>query len=483
MKRFQFIFLGLLFLLSACDLLKKEPLTSITPQNFYSNASDAESALNAAYDAMQATAYYGQNMNVVGEMPSDNVTSTNGDVSYLENITWTPQSGFPNGIFNQAYVTINRANAVLAHVPDVEMDESRKKEILGEAHFIRGLSYFNLVRLYGGVPLRLEPVNSGDPSTVNIKRASVDSVYAQIIQDLDSAEQMAPDTPSDPAIARGQATSGAAAAIEAKVYLYRRNWQKTIEEARKVLANPLYSLLPNYDNLFPPDNSRESIFEIQYVGNPDYGFVLPDLLMPAPPASYSFPKFNIPTDAFIEGYVDTTNDQRFAYNGSSNVSFLNQPGQGNDAGYFVWKWRSSGNFFNSSDNYTVIRLADVKLIYAEASNELNGPNSKAFEQLNDVRTRAGLPAVGSGNYPTRQALRDQIDRQRRLELAFEGQRWFDLLRYARQELATGNEGLHKVTALDIIKKKRGSRDETYLLFPIPQDEINNNTEIKQNPGY
>lgn len=121
------------------------------------------------------------------------------------------------------------------------------------------------------------------------------------------------------------------------------------------------------------------------------------------------------------------------------------------------------------------------LMYAEASNEQNGPNQEALTQLNAVRTRAGLPALTLAAL-TKQTFRDEVDRQRRLELAFEGERWFDLLRYARHTQADASV-THRVTALDIIQQVRGTRDANYLLFPIPQNEINNNALIQQNPGY
>jgi hypothetical protein len=170
------------------------------------------------------------------------------------------------------------------------------------------------------------------------------------------------------------------------------------------------------------------------------------------------------------------------------VSYLDSKpgrnGNNNDAGPFVYKWRSIGNGFNSVDNTYVLRYAEVLLNYAEASNEQNGPNGDALAKLNQVRQRAGLAALtaASPQALTKQTLRDEIDRQRRLEMAFEGERWFDLLRYARQTIADGGVR-HAVTALDIIQQQRGSRDVNYLLFPIPQNELYTNPLVQQNPGF
>ena len=156
----------------------------------------------------------------------------------------------------------------------------------------------------------------------------------------------------------------------------------------------------------------------------------------------------------------------------------------NDRGPFVYKWTSIGNGFNSVDNCYVLRYAEVLLSYAEAVNEQTGPSADVLAKLNLVRQRAGLAAltVTSPQALTKQSLRFEIERQRRLEFAFEGERWWDLLRYARHTLADAG-AIHTITALDLINTKRGSRDQNYLVFPIPQTEINTNPQLKQSPGY
>jgi hypothetical protein len=158
-------------------------------------------------------------------------------------------------------------------------------------------------------------------------------------------------------------------------------------------------------------------------------------------------------------------------------------GTGNDDGPFVYKWPGNPNGFNSPDNTYVLRLADVLLMQAEAANE-QGDIASALGPLNKVRERAGLTAltVASPQAATEATLRTEIDLQRRLELAFEGERWFDLLRYARHEMAQPSVN-HPVDALNLIEEKLARRDENYLLLPIPQQETNNNPNIQQNPGY
>jgi hypothetical protein len=481
-----------LSLLASCDFLKKDPLPSITPENFFKTSDDAEASVTAVYDALQGTGAYGQDLNVMGEMPSDNCTSANGDVIPLDIFTWNPTSSQVYNVYRQMYLGINRANIVLKYVPTVTMDTTRRSQIQGEARFVRALCYFNLVRAYGGVPLRLEPTETSDPSVINLPRATPDQVYAQVVADLERAAiQMRSANPN-------RATKNSANALLARVQVTQRNWAAAQTAANKVITAGV-TLNSTFKSLYPAENKgAESLFEIQYAGSADGGNLLPDLLLPSPLATYSFPKFNIPTTELL-AYADTVNDRRWAYigpirGGSGNAligrdhaSYIDgkNKSSANDAGPFVYKWTSIGNGFNSTDNTYVLRYAEVLLNYAEAGNELSGPSTDVLAKLNLVRQRAGLPALtlASTQAVSKQALRNEIDRQRRLELAFEGERWWDLVRYARQTQADAS-ATHAVTALDIIAQKRtGARDANYLLFPLPQAEINTNPQLQQNPGY
>jgi hypothetical protein len=492
MKKIVIPALSALAFLASCNFLQKEPLGSITPENFFQSGDDAEAALTASYDALQGTGAYGQDLNVMGEMPSDNCTSTNGDVNAMDKIIWTPTTSQVGNVYTQGYQGINRANIVLKYVPTITMDTVRRSQILGEARFIRALNYFNLARVYGGVPLRTTPTESGLPADVNLARATTDQIYDQVVADLQRAAiQM-------PASNTNRASKNSANALLARVQLTRRNWAAAQAAAAKVLASNI--TLGSFDALYPAENrGSESLFEIQYAGSADGGNILPDLMLPSPLATYSFTKFNIPTAELI-AYADTTsNDTRWKFSnivtaasgkvvGRSHVSYIDgKPGpggNGNDVGRFVFKWRGIGNNFSSADNTYVLRYAEVLLAYAEAVNEQTGPSTDVLSKLNLVRQRAGLDALSlaSPQALTKQALRNEIDRQRRLELAFEGERWFDLLRYARHNAVEA--GAHTVTALDIIAQQRnGTRDANYLVFPLPQSEINTNPLVQQNPGY
>lgn len=513
MKRYIVLLIFAVLLAGCSDVLEKTPLASVDPATFFETGDNAEAALASAYDALQPDTYYGWPMNSIGELPSDNATTGNADVTPLDEINWNSSTGVVSNLFRQAYIGINRANAIIKYVPGIDdMVTDRRDQIVGQAYFLRALHYFNLVRLYGGVPLRLDPTEAAEGST--LPRASEDEVYAQIVSDLQQAESLCGESYGSAELDRAYATKTAANALLTKVYLTRREWQGALDAATKVLASTNYSFTPDFRSLFPVENQQESILEVQYTGTAnDGGNAMPDLMLPSPPASYSFPKFNIPTAEIVE-YADTatTHDKRWTL---ASRSFVTVPdgsdantfpdtttvvddhvtirdyypygsapgsGSGNDLGYFEFKHLGETNFFNSPVNYVIIRLSDVILMYAEASNELNGPNDDALEKLNMTRNRAGLPSLTVGDVPSKEALRDAIDRERRLELAFEGERWFDLLRYARHEAADGSQ--HAVTALDLIEQKRGTRNTDFMLFPIPLEEMNSNPQIgEQNPGF
>lgn len=494
MKKPLITFLALALLVGGCSKdLDKAPLPSITPENFFKNADDAEAALAAVYDVLQnGDGGFGNDIICAGEMPSDNCTSVNGDVTDLDRIAWTPQTTQVRRIFAVIYTGLNRANAVLKYVPGIAMPDARKNQILGEARFLRALNYFTLVQLYGGVPLRLDPVESADPAVTNLARATAEQVYAQVLADLTEAEQLTPASYGSPNADRTRATKAAVNALQARVLLTQRQWTAAQAAAAKVVAlASTYPLASSFNALFPAENNRESIFEVQFSGTAtDGGNSLPDLILPAPPAYYAFDKYNIPTAELIT-YADTLNDLRWKYVGTvtglrNHVSYVDSkvPGGGNQ-GPFAYKWRTTPVLaFNSPDNTYLLRYAEVLLTYAEAANEQAGPTADALGKLNQVRQRAGLAALtlASPQAATKAALRNEIDRQRRLEFAFEGMRWFDLLRYARHTQADP-AAQHAVTALTLIQQKRTTADANYLLFPIPQNELNVNKQAVQNPGY
>lgn len=492
MKRYKFYIYIILILtgvsFTACKkVLEKPPLTVITAKNYFKDGDDAESGIVACYDALQDDSYYGSVLNILGEMPSDDVSSENADVFTLEKIQWTATTSQPGRLFLIAYKGINRVNTVLKYVPGITrgLTEQRKNQILGEAHFLRALHYFNLVKCFGDVTIRTEPSETESQSAK--ARSPQAEVYALIESDLASAESMLPASFGGQIIDRARATKGAANALQAKVFLYERKWQDCLIAAGKVIANNNYGtgLTTPYQDLLAFKNKQESILEVQFAGVDDGGFSLPDLILPSPPASYSFPKYNIP-EADLIAQADMVNDERWkkrgeVEGGTDYTSVILGSGTGNDGGWFIYKWKNT-NFFSSKDNYPLLTLDDVYLMYAEASNEQNGPTAEGLAKLNAIRTRAKIGNKLLTDLPTKKLFRDEVDLQRRLELAFQGDRWFDLVRYSRQTQADAS-AVHTVDALAIIKSHRGTANVNYLFYPIPLDELNTNPLSKQNQGF
>lgn len=482
-------------------ILDQQPPMGLLPEDAIGSATNAESLLGSAYAALRAGGMYGECIYSMCEIPGDNTTTANADLLMLENLTWNPTSGYINGPYTQGYNGIAKANFIIELIGNADMDTVRRNEIKGEALFLRALNYFVMVRFYGGLPLYTKPVLSGDNETIQenaqAPRSTVEEVYARIVSDLTMAEELVPVTQRDASTNRYRAIKTTVNALQAKVYLYMRDWENALIAARKVYANPLYSIPNDFNGLWPAKGKAEAIFEVAYNPPVEGGMVVPDEVLPFPLATYSFDKFPRPTAAFIDNVIDKVNDKRFRYTDALNVSGTHigdaytsymiglpnsYPGGGGaaDLGYFVYKWRTVGALpFNNPDNYSVLRLADIKLIEAEAENELHGP-ANAFGPLNEIVTRAGFTPLTLANLPSKEAFRNEVDRQRRLEMAFEGERWLDLVRYAHAEEAGIS---HTITALDIIKAIRGTEDKDYLVFPIPQSEINSNPNIIQNDGY
>jgi len=446
------------FLFIACsdDFIDKEPFTQVSTSNLYQTQEDAEAVLISCYDGLQPDSYYGFDMLVYGEVRSDNCFAGGDNAAnfQIDNFNINPTNAVITRSFSQMYSAINRANTVLnrvAQMDDELFDDGRKEGILGEALFLRGLHYFNLVRLYGDVPLVITETTSLDPAELNVSRTSQEEVYNQIVLDLLDAQRLLPDVPVDPE----RAGKGAAEALLSKVYLTLEDYPNVDVWTEAVMRRG-FGLQTRFDNLFNQENkfNNEVIFAVRYLGDVE-GNVFPELVLPTPEAAFDFIKFNKPTPNSINQFVGS--DNRAA------SSFVRRNGES-----FIYKWRN-GEAFQSADYTIVLRYADVLLMRAEALNQINRTGD-AIALLNRVRTRAGLPNYGGQIDPA--SVDAAIFQERRLELMYEGHRWFDL---KRKGFATVAEALD--TSKDI------SISEFELLLPIPQTELDRNPNLTQNPGY
>ena len=511
-------------ILSSCNKLKEEPLGNLTPASFYKTQADAVAAVTAVYSSLSTDVnndfpIYGRNLNLLVDNASDNQvyspSNTNPDVRALGTATYVSTNDRVHKLYAQLYWGINKANIAIDKILQIPaaqfVDPSHTAlNLVREARFIRALHYFNLVRLFGDVPVVLHDLSSLDLTALKVDRKPKDSVYYQIIADLDSAALL-PNTYSG--INVGRATSGAAHALLAKVYVTRQNWASAKTELEKVITagtgfsnatgNYGYDLFIKFSDAFQPatKNGKEHIFSAQFNGAAG-GFVSTQTLSSFTWTTSAYTA-DIPADAsIIENLFDVTDQRRSTtfYDSLFNQStlklvkwpFYNFLKFVDQSGGITANLSSQGA--NSKMNFPVIRYADILLLYAEALNEINGtPTTDALRAINIVRGRAYGSYTGNGNYSkdigdlpsglSQTDFRDIIFLERRREFIQESQRWFDLVR--RTDKGPGQYYLTAVQSMPGNPKAAAVLKDT--LFPIPQTEIDlyagSNPNFKQNPGW
>ncbi|HEY9045953.1 MAG TPA: RagB/SusD family nutrient uptake outer membrane protein [Ohtaekwangia sp.] len=463
MKKLLYI-AGLAFGIFSCNVLEENPQSFISPVNFYKTKSDALAALTAAYNPVQQNGFVSRNYVILGEIPTDNMfpLSNNADRVQLDNYVQTPQNVVVRETWQDFFLGITRSNIVIDRVPLISMDETLRNRIVAEAKFLRGFYYFQLVRLFGEVPLITHEVASLDQLTYP-QRSSVEDVYQQIITDFTDAEAVLPATYGSADL--GRATKGAAKAFLASVYLTRKEYAKVLEKTTE-LMNPSsgYGLWAEYKDVFLIANEygKEYIFDVNYVGGASGG--------QGGGLIAFFAQENNPVQGRGFGSFQPTPELYSSFDPADKrlpVYFT----KGTDNKYYCNKWVDATSLTanTSGNNYPLMRFAEVVLAHAEAYNKLNQPvdGNEAYEAVNSIRRRAGLPDLAG---LTQDALHAAILNERRLELCFEGQRWFDLVRTD--------------TFLPVLTGKGYAATQKDMLMPVPQFEIDLNTSLKpQNTGY
>lgn len=465
MKNVGFLFIIIAFA-SCTKVLDQTPEYTIAEENFWQTGNDAEGAAIGIYPAVQSLAQ---------QYPLAFDAASDAAVALLANYSPFSTHGIPvdNPIiaayWQNNYTGIGRANDLLKHVPamkDSLFAPGRKDQLLGEARFLRGYFYYNLVKAFGAVPLVTVPYTSFN-ADFTIARTSTDSIYQQIISDLQAAAATLPVSYAAAASTRGRASQGAAKALLAKVYLSQKNYDAAAAKALDVMNNTLYSLVSGsaaYAGMFSPNtkNSSEAIWEIQYLNasaqnNGLYSFYIP---VTGVPAGIQTGSYQIaPTDTIVKSYE--AGDIR--KNAALGVSVA---GPNNPSVPYVNKYNRLTN--GTEPDIIALRLADIILVRAEALNNL-GKTADATDLLNMIRRRAfGLPLTTPSAHdypqPSDGTLTLAIEKERFKELAFEGQRFDDLVRTGRATAVLG------------IKPEQ-------TLWPIPLREIGRNPRLVQNPGY
>lgn len=435
-----FILITILLPLASCDVLNVDSQSAVPEEKAIKDKKGIEKGILGAYTSFQALGYYGRSYIIFSDLAADNleqpVDGTAASYTQIDNNAVLPENAGIADIWAAGYEGINIANNIIAKVPGIsDMTSEEKNQALGELYFIRAFNHFSLVNWFGAIPIKTEP--TAGATGLDVARDPVAKVYDQIIADLTFAEEnlMAGGT-------KVRASKYAATALLARVYLYKGDYANAKTKAADVITNGGYDLL-DYADVFT-DESAESIFEIDFTE-----------LNRNRIAEYNFPKtLNgrrevAPTASMLAAYE--TGDERFA----GSIAF-----SGPLAYAIKYDDLSLG-----ADNVIILRLAEMYLIRAEAEAELEGNVSAIQNDINVIRTRAKLPDTSASSFAD---LLRVIEKERRVEFAFEGHRWFDLVRTGR--------------AVDVLLNVNNVNQ---TLWPIPLSEIltNTNPGMSQNPGY
>ncbi|MCF0052116.1 RagB/SusD family nutrient uptake outer membrane protein [Dyadobacter sp. LJ53] len=488
----------------SCVDLDEAPKSFISTDQFFKTQADAIAAVNAIYFRLNATGQtpYHILFSTGMDMMSDDVQpgpgATNADVRSQSVLSHSSTGLRVREIWQQHYDAINRANIAIDKIPAVEMDATLRNRLVMEAKFLRALYYFNLVRLYGDVPLVVHETTSLSPEALYVERTPAEQVYQQIIQDLTDAHGLPNDTfgasgPKYTAADAGRATGGAARSLLAKVYLTRYDYVNAIAKSAEVIDGTFgYGLFADYAQVFLPANKNgiEHIFSAQFEANADsHGNNQAMRSAPTgiPGLNGNFAEQPMPGIYELYSVKDKRRDVSFITsiispaNGQTYQLTVKDPATGqikpNPHFNKWWDPAQAGNLGQSAANVPILRFSDVLLIHAEAVNEQQGPTAAAYASYNKVRRRAGLDNLTPGL--TQAQFRDSLRLDRRLEFVFEYSRWFDLIRY---KPLTGPDA-YLIKSLKAAGKN--NVQPKHYLYPIPQQEIDNNPKLqgKQNPGW
>ncbi len=490
------VFILALVMLPSCfeGFLSPEPQGVITEEVFLTTEEDAVMATNAIYASLREWNYHSGGYPIFDIMSDDsrkgsNPTDQTGTVGSFDNFTYDASSGDIYRWYDALYKSIRRSNIVINGLDNISMDDNLKQRLIGEARFLRALFYFDLVRAFGDVQI----VTSINPEK-KIPRSSAEKAYEEIIiPDLEEAIRVLPEKSDYDDSDLGRATKGAAKTLLAKVYLFRHEYQKAFDYAEEVILKGLYDLEGSYSDAFAKGHEFgiESVFEIgaiaiesysgggnQYantqgvrgVPNKGWGFNRPTLNLmadyeaddPREDATIIFLKETI-DGIYIKG-DGSTPDTTWTDATKSTILEIET--------YNQKVWVPGTTTTEEWDcNKKVLRYAEVLLIAAEAGNEV-GETVEALKRLNEVRKRAreGNTAILPDIEETdKDLLRDIILHERRVEMALEGERFFDLVR-------TGNA--------ETVLAPYGFVAGKHELLPIPQIEIDlSEGTLSQNPNW
>lgn len=473
------------------DFLDRKPPGKLTFEEFFKTPEQAEQAVNAVYEQFRnfdciALPYLACTDVLSDDADKGSTANDNPLMADLDNFIIDASNPMIAPVYKGYYRAIARANLAIENIPNIDMDAATRDRLIGECKFLRGYSYLLLVQWFGDLPLITKTLQ--DDEYYAQTRQPKEAIYAQIETDFTEAIAVLKEKNEYAATDLGRATKGAARGLLAKLYMLKKDWAKAETACQDIINSNQYSLLPKYADNFLPigENGVESIFELQAValatqqaagpGSSPYNMV--QGVRGNPNLGWGF---NRPSDNLVTAYEngDPRREATVIYVGEilpdgstqvqDNVEIINER-----FNQKAWVPSHPGLQDNGPGNIRVLRYSDVLLLAAEAKNEL-GKSAEALPLLNQVRKRAR----GTNNFilpdvtvTDKDLLREKIYKERRVELAMEQHRWFDLVRWGRASqvmLAVG---------------KTNFTTGKHELLPIPQTEIDlTSGRITQNPLY
>lgn len=493
MRHIKNIFISLLLItgLGACneEWLETVPPASVTPPTFWANDSSATLAVNAIYNTLNSwdhisfasfgiTSIYSDDADK-GSIPGDGVP-----LPEFDGLSVLPSNIHINSWWNNNFQGVNRANQVLENVPGMaSMDDDKKQRLLGEARFFRAYFFFNLVRTFGDLPKVNRLLT---PDEFNLPRSPKAEIYEEIIfEDLKKAIEWLPEKSEYSVSQMGRATKGAARALLAKAYLFTQDNTNALKYAEEVISSKEYSLQQDYAMNFRTlgENGKESIFEVQCSNlfNGNDGYTITQLPRDAGNGRSWGWGFNVPSQALMDAYEsgDPRRTETVITRGQTLYDGVYVGLQAANPYYNYKAYQPyENNDWNGSKNIVLLRYADVLLIAAEAANETNKPDL-AKKYLEEVRFRARkgqssvLPEVTTSD---KVELRHAIWHERRIEMAMEGHRTFDLMRMDDVEPGYAEAAYQKAGKTNWAAFKK--------VMPIPEIQVElSKGVLKQNTGY
>jgi len=473
MKKILYIVvLAAIGLFASCsDFLNEQLKGSYTSSNLYTTPANATEAVTGIYNSL-----YGNTLWIFGDVASDDAVKGGnaGDqpaMVGIDDFSATSDNGALATFWQSTYETISRANNAIYYIAPMNIDVTLRNRLVGEAKYLRALSYFNLVNIFGKVPLKLLPQLTS--ATINVPLSDVVTIYAQIEKDLTDAVAV---LPTSYTTEKGRATQGAALGMLAKVDLYQNKYADCLTNIQALDNLHQYNLLSNYANLFKAgsEDSTEVIFATRFIQSTvSPGDILTVEFAPLIEGGYAF---DAPTQSFVDAFTDSTIYKTVDPRLDASIGRDGMPWFDNTTFSSSWS-EATGYLVKKYDENTIpgipkdqsaipsiyMRYADILLMKAEALNEIGGASgvSNAAIEVNKVRSRVNLAPTTA---TTQDAMRTVIMNERRKELGFEFHRFFDLMRWGQTIAESALPGI-KWTA-------------PRFYYPIPQIELDTNKALQ-----